>query len=588
MLASRQASTRRLRGLVATLAAGLALAVGLSVFAFVQRQSAIDREQTARARELATSAVSQLGEDPALAVTLAAEAVRTKADPAVVDVLREALATSRERAVRRVDGITDVEFDPTGRFLATAGDRGVQLWRLPAFAAARRLGRDGVSEVTFARDGRTLVAQGDELARIWPVDGGRALRVARAYPYETAFSADGKIAATVTSNEVRVWDVATKEPRAHLALRGRERPEFSPDGRLIAIRSQFAVRIWDWAGGRPPVTVREPGLGSVLAFSPTEKKLVVGSGKSATIWWVGDQTRVTTLRGHTGRIDAVAFSRDGTRVVTGSTDGTARIWGAATGAELAVLRGHRGEVQEDGFTQDVFSASFNPDGTLLATAGNDGTARVWSTTSVPRLAVLRQHAGHISRFELSPDGTRLVTADADGTARIWDIARRREVGVLRAERGHPPARIDSAALGPDGAIATASRKVALWRAGRRTFVFPGSIRVAFSPDGSLLASVNGARVRLTDVASGEPRAEVGLGNREPVDTIAFNPRTDVLATGAQDGKVALWQPDGTRIAVLQGHTLAVYDLAFSPDGLRLASAGATAPCASGIRRSRSP
>ena len=141
-----------------------------------------------------------------------------------------------------------------------------------------------------------------------------------------------------------------------------------------------------------------------------------------------------------------------------------------------MLRGHRGEVQEDGFTQDVFSASFNPDGTLLGDRRQrrHGTAR-WSTTSVPRLAVLRQHAGHISRFELSPDGTRLVTADADGTARIWDIARRREVGrAPRAERGHPPARIDSAALGPDGSRSPRHR--ARLRSGapaRRTFVFPG-------------------------------------------------------------------------------------------------------------------
>ena len=251
VLASRQASTRRLRGLVATLAGGpRARRRSSPSFAFVQRQSAIDREQTARARELATSAVSQLGEDPALAVTLAAEAVRTKwTRPSWTSCARR-WPPSRERAVRRVDGITDVEFDPTGRFLATAGDRGVQLWRLPAFAVApqarsRRCLRGDVRAGTAGRSSRrgTSLRGSGPWTVVQPCEWRMRTRRDR-LQRRREDRRDGDVERGARLGRRDEGAACT------LALRGRERPEFSPDGRLIAIRSQFAVRIWDWAGGR--------------------------------------------------------------------------------------------------------------------------------------------------------------------------------------------------------------------------------------------------------------------------------------------------------------------------------------------------
>ena len=74
------------------------------------------------------------------------------------------------------------------------------------------------------------------------------------------------------------------------------------------------------------------------------------------------------LRGHANRVTSAAFSSDGTRLATASWDNTARLWDAETGAEIAVLQGHSG---------DVRAVAFSPDGTRLATAFDDGTARLW-------------------------------------------------------------------------------------------------------------------------------------------------------------------------------------------------------------------
>jgi WD40 repeat protein len=110
-------------------------------------------------------------------------------------------------------------------------------------------------------------------------------------------------------------------------------------------------------------------------------------------------------------VRSAAFSPDGSRIVTASSDKTARIWEIATGRELAVLRGHDG---------DVSSAAFSPDGSRAVTASLDNTACIWDIATATQIAVLRGHDGDVSSAAFSPDGSRIVTASFDKTARIWD------------------------------------------------------------------------------------------------------------------------------------------------------------------------
>jgi WD40 domain-containing protein len=109
-------------------------------------------------------------------------------------------------------------------------------------------------------------------------------------------------------------------------------------------------------------------------------------------------------------VNSAAFSPDGSRIVTASSDNTARIWDAATAKEIAVLRGH-----ED----IVSSAAFSPDGSRIVTASWDNTARIWDAATAKEIAVVRGHEGPVQSAAFSPDGSRLVTA-GDKTARVWD------------------------------------------------------------------------------------------------------------------------------------------------------------------------
>jgi PDZ domain/WD domain, G-beta repeat len=118
------------------------------------------------------------------------------------------------------------------------------------------------------------------------------------------------------------------------------------------------------------------------------------------------------LKGSPAPLTAASFSPDGRRIVTASTDKTARIWDAETGKTVAILAGHSNWVE---------SARFSTDGRHVVTSSSDKTARVWDTESGKTIAILSGHTGGLWNAAFSPDGSRVVTASDDETARIWRL-----------------------------------------------------------------------------------------------------------------------------------------------------------------------
>jgi len=127
--------------------------------------------------------------------------------------------------------------------------------------------------------------------------------------------------------------------------------------------------------------------------------------------WVSGWGERTVLGGHTGGVTALAFSPDGTRVLTGSYDHTARLWDAATGEAVATLAGH---------TAPVLAVAFSRNGTRVVTGSEDKTARLWDAATGKSVATLTGHTGYVNAVTFSPDGTRVLTGSWDNTARLWD------------------------------------------------------------------------------------------------------------------------------------------------------------------------
>ena len=102
-----------------------------------------------------------------------------------------------------------------------------------------------------------------------------------------------------------------------------------------------------------------------------------------------------TLKGHTSGLGSASFSTDGSRILTGSADGTAKVWDAHTGTELLTLKGHFG---------GVLWASFSPDGSRIVTSSGDGWAKVWDTKTGTEILTLEGHTGPVSSASSAPTG----------------------------------------------------------------------------------------------------------------------------------------------------------------------------------------
>ncbi len=292
-----------------------------------------------------------------------------------------------------------------------------------------------------------------------------------------------------------------------------------------------------------------------------------------------DEARVSLLKAflsparavlgdHVGHVQALAFSPDGTRLVTADQEGSVRLWEVPSGKPIATLTGH---------ARPVTDLAFSPDGSHLVTS--DGSAvRIWKAHSTKPVTVLTGHTGPVLDVAFSPDGTHLATAGSDRTVRLWEVPSGRPIATLT---GHTGA-VSSVHFAPNGShLATSDGSaVRIWKAHSTNppTVLTGHTGpiydVAFSPDGTHLATAGNDRtVRLWEVPSGKPIATL-TGHTDVVDSVAFAPNGSLLATAGADGGTRLWEmPSGKPIATLTGHARPVTDLVFSPDGSRLATAG---------------
>ena len=277
-----------------------------------------------------------------------------------------------------------------------------------------------------------------------------------------------------------------------------------------------------------------------------------------------------TFLGHADRVWSAAFSPDGSRLASGSSDGTLKVWDAGSGKEIFTLKGH---------ADAVAGVSFSPDGKLIATAGWDGAVKVWDAGSRRETFAFRRHDGAVYCVAFSPDGKYLASAGWDETLKLWDAGSGRETVTLK---GHDGA-ISCLAFSPDGGrIASAGfdQTVKIWdpRTAKETITLRGHSGgvncVAFSPDGKRIGSASvDTTVKVWDASSGQEIFTL-MGQTETVAGIAFSPDGKLLASADWGGTIRVNGADiGEEVLAFKGHSGAVNCVAFSPDGKRLASAG---------------
>jgi WD40 repeat protein len=310
---------------------------------------------------------------------------------------------------------------------------------------------------------------------------------------------------------------------------------------------------------------------AVTTTYTVDNKLVVLEAEEALHQAVQASHVQLTLTGHTDAVFGIAFSPDGTRLATASADSTAKVWDATTGKELLTLTGH---------TDRVYGIAFSPDGTRLATASWDKTAKVWDATTGKELLTLTGHTDRVFGIAFSPDGTRLATASWDKTAKVWDATTGKELLTLT---GHTD-RVYGIAFSPDGkhlATASADKTAKVWEAttGKELLTLTGhtatAYGIAFSPDGTRLATASGdSTAKVWDAATGKELLTL-TGHTDAVFGIAFGPDGKRLTTASRDKTAKVRDATtGKELLTLTGHSATVFGIAFSPDGKHLATASA--------------
>jgi WD40 repeat protein len=247
------------------------------------------------------------------------------------------------------------------------------------------------------------------------------------------------------------------------------------------------------------------------------------------------------------------------------------LWEPDSGLELAVFEGHKGSVQ---------CVAWRPDGTRLASGGDDGTVRLWEAASGLELAVLEGHKRAVRSLCWSPDGTRLVSGGIDGNVLLWDEASRCQLevlskgfdGIFEQYVSGIPDGIRAASAGDDGTLRMrdATGRGFMWHAGHAIWVN----NLWWSSDSTRLAVVGfDGIVRLSEAESGLELA-VLKGHKGRVKFVSWSPDTSRVASGGNDGTVRLWEVEsGLEVAVLEGHKGFVMSVSRSLDGSRMASGG---------------
>ena len=422
--------------------------------------------------------------------------------------------------------VSAVSFSPDGTLVATgSADKTARVFEARTGREVAKLAHQGnVSAVAFSPDG-TLVATGslDNTARVFEARTGREVaRLAhRDSVSAVAFSPDGTlVAAGSWDKTARVFEAHTGRQVTRLALL-----DFSPDGALAAMNSaDNTVRVFEAHTGRQVARLAHQGTVAALAFSRDGGLVATGSDQClgqckdnfARVFETRTGREVSRLA-HQGPVDTVAFSPDGTLVATGAIYGDAHVFEARTGRDVTQL-GHQVPPPENW----VVTVAFSPDGTLVVTGSADNTARVFETRTGREVARL-PHQEILSAAGFSPEGALVATKSKDNTVRVFEARTGHEVARL-AHRD----RVSAVAFSPNGSlVATGSAdktaRVFEARTGREVARLAHQDRVsavAFSPDGTLVATGSWDKTaRVFEARTGHEVARLAIG--DPVSRVDF-------------------------------------------------------------------
>ena len=368
-----------------------------------------------------------------------------------------------------------------------------------------------------------------------------------------------------------------------------------PGGALAAVTEHGGVRLVE--GGRPgrvvvepqrgaqtwlsqdqaltvrggTLTVRRLPQGNVIATVPVSSdtryaaagpqshRFVIAGKRGASV--INAEGRVLARLPHPARVHRAAFSPNGLLIATAGADGDAIVW-SGYGVRLHTLDG-----QKD---SNVYDVGFSPLSRLVVTASSDGTARVWNVRSGLRESIMPLHGNQVRRAQFGANEDSVLTTSRDRTARTWKV----DTGGPRAVFAGHTDTVTAAVFVPGDRLATASEDstVRTWVAGLQPQLRPArsipAPRRTRDPRATVKGSVVTLRIHGRDVTL--------AGHRDDVLSVEVSRDGTRVLTASKDGDARIWDTrTGEAVWVLSGHFGTVFDASFSPDGRWVVTGGPT-------------